>query len=871
MKDCFHDKTIEQTYNILKTQKDGLTSQEAAKRLEGDGKNVLPEGKKRSAALKFLLQFKDVMIIILMVAAVISFVLGEWIDGGIILAIVIINAVLSFVQEFKAEKAMESLKNLTKPFCKVIRNGEIAKIKSEDVVVGDIVVLESGDIVPADLRLVEQSMLKCDESSLTGESVPVLKNHLAKLAQSAALGDRSNMAFAGCTVTYGRAMGIVVATGKNTEIGKIASALQTSKQEPTPLQKSLKVLGRILTVVVVIVAVITFVCELFLSNTLSIKDAFFTSIALAVAAIPESLPMVVTVIMALGVSKLANKKAIVKKLHAIETLGCCDVICSDKTGTLTQNVMTVKSVWCGGSLCSDLDCDKKNPAFEKLALVMALCNDSLKQGTKFVGDPTETALANFAFSSGFDKAVLEKKYPRTIDIPFDSVRKMMSTQNGNHMLLKGGVDEVLSVCTNYYDGENVVVLTDEIRQKILMANKSMTERAERVLAGAFKMASGGEYCEQDMTFVGLVGMIDPPRPDVAAAVEKCKNAGMRPVMITGDHKQTAFAIAKQIGIATKPSQVLTGAEIDKLSPEQLKEKLKHVCVFARVSPQNKVQIVRAFKSMGKVVAMTGDGVNDAPSLKEANIGVGMGITGTDVTKEVANMIVADDSFSTIVLAVEEGRKIYQNIQKTINFLFASNLCEVLVILIGVLFFSDYVMLTAIQILFTNVISDSLPALALGVEPAEKDIMNQPPRSSKNNIFSGGMWQNLIFQSIAETILVLSSFLIGLFAFKNSQVATTMTFLTLNFIQLFFVLTIRCQKSIFLSNPLKNKVLLICIAALIGVLLIVALTPLSALLGLVGLNIWQWLIVLGLSILIIPLNELYKLARSLFRFSKKSNR
>lgn len=850
------------------TSKNGLTGQEAKNRLEKDGYNQPKEVKKKSSFLKFLSQFKDIMIIILIVAAIISIAVAikekqtsELVDGIIILGIVLVNAIIGFLQENKAENALEKLKSLTKPDAKVLRDGELIKIPSSHLVKGDIVILEAGDIVPADLRLLESANLSCDESSLTGESNSVSKVAEYKCPSSAALADRKNMLYSGNVITNGRAVGVVVATGSDTEIGKIANLLALTEKEITPIQKNIAVVGKIITIIILCIAIITFVCELVLRPEEPIIEAFLIAVALAVAAIPESMPAVITIIMSMGVTKLAKKKAIVKHLHAVETLGCCEIICSDKTGTLTQNLMTVKALYYDNQLTEAVN-NTTNSTFLQMLKCMTLCNDSVQNKSAFMGDPTETALCYFSQKCGFSKKQADEKFNRLDEISFDSKRKLMSTLNktddGEIVFTKGAVDNILNICTNILIDGKILPLTDEHITQISMANNQMADKALRVLGFAYKRNDGAkENWENGLTFLGMVGMIDPPRREVKNAVMKCNKAGMRAVMITGDHKNTAFAIAKEIGIANSINEVMLGVELDKLSDEEFIERLKTTSVFARVSPENKVRIVQTFKKLGKVVAMTGDGVNDAPSLKAASIGVGMGITGTDVTKEVADIIVTDDNFATIVLAVEEGRKIYKNIQKTIKFLFSANLAEVLAIFIATLAFPQFIFLLPVQILFVNLITDSLPAIAMGFEPAEKDLMNETPRSSKKTLFSDGVGISIVANGIFQAIIVLASYLIGLKIFSDDKIASTMAFFTLNFVQLFYIFSIRIEGYLFANNPFKNiwQVGSFCLGVLF--LIIIAFTPLHNVISLESLNYSAWLIILGLSLLIMPLSELLK--------------
>lgn len=853
----------------LKTSKNGLSNDEAKIRLEKEGLNQPKEVKKKNAFLKFLAQFKDIMIIILIVAAVISIAVAikenqtsELVDGFIILGIVLINAIIGFLQENKAENALEKLKSLTKPEAKVLRDGELVKISSSFLVKGDVVILEAGDIVPADLRILESANLNCDESSLTGESNPVSKSAEYKCSSSAALADRKNMLYSGNIITNGRAVAVVVATGADTEIGKIANMLATTEKEVTPLQKNIATVGKIITIIVLCVAVITFVCEIVLRPEEPIIEAFLIAVALAVAAIPESLPAVITIIMSMGVTKLAKKKAIVKHLHAVETLGCCEVICSDKTGTLTQNLMTVQALYYDNKLTEAVN-DATSTTFLQMLKCMTLCNDSIQNKATFMGDPTETALCYFSQKCGFSKKEAEKKFERLDEISFDSNRKLMSTLNrtddGEFVFTKGAVDNILRICDKIQINDKIFPLTDEIISQISIANNQMADKALRVLGFAYKKNSGEKQVwEEGLIFLGMVGMIDPPRQEVKNAVIKCNKAEMRAVMITGDHKNTAFAIAKEIGIAKSIDEVMLGVELDKLSDEEFIERLKTTSVFARVSPENKVRIVQAFKKLGKVVAMTGDGVNDAPSLKTASIGVGMGITGTDVTKEVADIIVTDDNFATIVLAVEEGRKIYKNIQKTIKFLFSANLAEVLSIFIATLAFPQFIFLLPVQILFVNLITDSLPAIAMGFEPAEKDLMNEKPRDSKKTLFSDGVGISIIINGFFQALLILTSYTLGLKIFNDDKIASTMAFFTLNFVQLFYIFSIRIEGFLFVNNPFKNIWQIGAFGMGVLFLMLIAFTPLRSIISLVSLNYSCWLIILGLSLLILPLSEFLKL-------------
>ncbi|MDD3862517.1 MAG: cation-translocating P-type ATPase [Clostridia bacterium] len=854
----------------FETSRKGIDELEAASRLKSYGKNKLDNQKKRSKLVMLLAQFTDIMIIILLLAAGVSIVFSiieksgsELTDGLIILGIVLINAWIGFAQENKAEQAMEALKTMTQPETKIIRNGELKRIPSADIVPGDIIVLEAGDIISADCRLVESIMLRCDEASLTGESIPVSKDAKMILNQNTILAERKNMVYSGTVVSTGKGLAVVTATGKNTEIGKIAKMLETTKKDETPLQKGIQQIGKIITIIILVICAITFVIEI-IASPQSPMDAFLTSVAIAVAAIPESLPAVITIIMSLGVARLAKRKAIIKRLHAVETLGSCDVICSDKTGTLTQNIMTIQALYYNDEL--DLKA-KKNIAIDEFVLLnkaMCLCNDSMKNKGKFVGDPTETALSDYAFKCGLDKTTLDTQYERIGEIPFDSIRKLMTTvhiyDKNYFVYTKGAVDEVLKKCSYVQINGKQVKMTDAIKRKIAIANKSMGDGALRVLGFAYKQIPSFETdipLESELIFIGLAGMIDPPRKEAKYAVSKCKVAGIRTIMITGDHKHTAVAVAKEIGIIEDENEVMTGAEIDKLNDADFQKVVKTVSVFARVSPENKVRIVEALKQCGKIVAMTGDGVNDAPSIKKANIGVGMGITGTDVTKEVADLIVTDDNFATIVVAVEEGRKIYTNIQKTVQFLFSANLGEITSIFLATLLFPQTIFLLPVQILFVNLISDSFPAIALGLEPAEKDIMKAKPRSSKTNLFSNGVGKMIVIMGLCQSAVVLACFLIGRFNFGSDEIAMSMAFYSLNIVQLFYFMSVRTKDSAFKNHLFKNKWAVAAILSSFGIIMLIALTPLHTFLRLVSLDLIHWIIIFTLSISIFFVSEVVK--------------
>lgn len=871
-------KPLDEVYKTFSTTEKGLSQQEVNERLKRDGKNELSSGKKKSLLVKFLLQFKDVMILVLIAAAIISAGIAifnhtpsELIDSALIMVIVIANAIVGLVQENKAEAAIEALQNMNKPFCKVIRNGKIEKVRSEEIVVGDIVVLEAGDIVPADLRLTFSASLKIEEAALTGESVPSEKDATSIVDENAALGDRTNMAYSGGTVAYGRGQGVVVATGMNTEVGKIAKMLSGASDNTTPLQKQIDKTAKLLSIVVLAIAVVIFICSLLKSTVIDsnvIIHSFMTAVAIAVAAIPEGLPAVVTIVLALGVQKMSKRKALIRNLPSVETLGCCEVICSDKTGTLTLNRMTVKKVYTlSGQTVNAEDYTPDNDR-ELLTIAMTLCNDTAENDGVLTGDPTETALVDFAKTVGFSFSELKNTWARIDEIPFDSVRKTMTTvnKNGDKVVayVKGATDIMIDMCAYIYDNGNVRKITDTDVENIKKANDDMAKNALRVLGVAVKHddLTNKDTLETDLIFVGLVGMIDPPRPEVKKAVATCIKAGMRPIMITGDHLVTASAIAKEIGILRDGDKVMLGAEIDKIPDDEFVKIIQEYSVFARVSPENKVRIVKAYKSLNKVVAMTGDGVNDAPSIKEADIGIGMGITGTDVSKGASDMILADDNFATIINAVEEGRKIFANIKKAIQFLLSANIAEVLCLFIATMFLlsSGQEFLTPVMILWVNLVTDSFPALSLGVEEAESDVMNYPPRKAGGNLFAGKTGLNILIQGLMQTVLVLTSYCIGNYLIGTHEQAMTMAFITLCFIQLMHSYNLRSDhQSLFNKKIFSNKWLNL--SFLLGVVLVLVVTlipPIASLFSCVPLSITEWAIALGCAIMIIPFVEVQKL-------------
>ncbi len=880
----------------LSSSQNGLSTAEAASRLEKNGKNKLVEGKKESMLHRFFKQLAEPMTIILLVAAAVSAFMEvyEGISSGhfafptdvvIILAVVLINAILGVIQESKAEKAIEALQEIAAATSKVIRDGHQITVRSEDLVVGDIIVLEAGDAVPADARIIECASMKIEEAALTGESVPVDKKEEVLVANAngdVSLGDRKNMVFMGSTVVYGRGKAVVTATGMDTEMGKIADALAQAEEGKTPLQIKLSQLSKILTVLVIGICILVFGINIVREipsiqagtfDFTSILDFFMIAISLAVAAIPEGLATVVTIVLSIGVTNMSKRNAIIRKMTAVETLGCTQIICSDKTGTLTQNKMTVVDHFCsdesllanGMSLCSDAEYDvNENGA---------------------IGEPTECALVNYAYSLGLDKNEQKNLLVRIGEVPFDSGRKMMSTvhKDGNGALIqftKGAPDEVLKRCTKALVGGEIVEMTDAIRADILAANKAMADKALRVLSLAKKDLDAApavyesDAVECDLCFIGLVGMIDPVRPEVKPAIDECRAAGIRPIMITGDHKDTAVAIAMQLGIITDATQAITGAELDNISDEDFEVLVEKYSVYARVQPEHKTRIVNAWRKKGKVTAMTGDGVNDAPSIKNADIGVGMGITGTDVTKNVADMILTDDNFATIVSAVGEGRRIYDNIRKAIQFLLASNLSEVLTIFFATFLLPVGVSIFApVHLLFINLITDSLPALALGMEKPESDIMKRQPRNSKEGVFAGGMGFAIFYQGLLVTIITLVSYFIGANVlagmhhaeaiaageYSAAMLGTSMAFLTLSMAEIFHAFNMRSLTgSIFTMNK-QNAWLWG--AGLVSFLLTTAVVEIDFFanaFSLAHLDLTEYGIAMALAILVIPVVELVKL-------------
>lgn len=810
----FYLKTSDEVLQEVNSNENGLTSSEATKRLESNGKNKLAEPPKDSLIKKFVKALVDPMIIMLLIAAFISagttvysnMVTGaneSYADLFIILFVVILNTILSVVQESKAENAIAALMEMTKATSKVIRDGQIQVVKSEDLVVGDVIVLEAGDAIPADCRILESHSMKVEEAAITGESVPVNKiTEILMLSESSKevpLGDRTNMLYSGSTIVYGRGKAVIVATGMDTEMGKIADALAQTENQETPLQKKMSELSRTLTKLVLGISAFVFIFTLIRNGSFAgdvVLDTFLVAIALAVAAIPEGLPAVITIILSIGVTSMSKRQALVRKLTAVETLGCTQVICSDKTGTLTQNKMTVVDTF--GN-------DKK-----LLAKAMALCSDAeIKPDEKEAsGEPTEVALVNFAFAEDLPKYELSKTNPRIGEAPFDSNRKMMSTvheDNGKYIgYTKGACEIILSHCTSILKDGNIVPLTDEIRNEINSKSKEFADRALRVLGAAYREFSekptdfSAENLENNLIFIGFVGMIDPCRPEVYEAIKQCRTAGIRPVMITGDHKDTAVAIGKDLGIISDSSEAMTGAELEDVSDEELINVVNRCSVFARVQPEHKTRIVKAFRAQGIVTAMTGDGVNDAPSIKSADIGISMGITGTDVTKGASDMVLADDNFATIVNAVEEGRKIYDNVRKVLQFQLSTNMAEVLAIFTSSLL--GVTMLTPAHLLWINMVTDSTPGLALGMEKAEGDLMKRKPRNSNESLFANGTGVDIALRGLFMAFLIVASYFIGEFIETGgidlnitSLDGMSMAFLTANFVQVFHAICMRSQR------------------------------------------------------------------------------
>ncbi len=902
---------IKNEFNVNEEQ--GLSEEQVIKNRQTYGTNELAAKKKKSLFVKFLEQFKDFMIIVLIIAAVISGIVG-WYEGEgitdsiIILIVVIVNAIIGVAQESKAEKSLEALQKLSSHVAKVLRNGSVTVVPSKELVPGDIVILDTGDYVPADLRIIEAINLKAQEASLTGESVPVDKNTETILDEKVDLGDRTNMLFSSSLITYGRGKGIVVETGMNTEVGKIAGMINEVKDTATPLQQKLNKLGKTLGIAAIAICIVIFLIGLLYGK--DPMDMFMTAVSLAVAAIPEGLAAVSTIVLAIGVQRMVKKHAIVKKLPAVETLGSTTVICSDKTGTLTQNKMTVKKVFFNNELVNldEINTNEINPELEKLVHISIFCNDTkVAKDKTLTGDPTETALVDMSFNLDFEPSILEE-FPRVKELPFDSERKLMTTVHkiGDKYAVytKGGVDELLAKCNRYVINGEIKQNLLEYRKEIEKQNGDMAKDALRVLAMAYKELDHEptdeemHTIESDLIYVGMVGMIDPPREEVKEAVEKCKTAGIKTVMITGDHKITAIAIAKALGILENEDEAITGAELEEMSDEELIKNIRKYSVYARVSPEHKVRIVKAWQANGEIVAMTGDGVNDAPALKTADIGCAMGIVGTDVSKEAADVILTDDNFATIVSSVEEGRRIYDNILKAIQFLLSSNVGEIIVLFVAILItpllskwfnITDVnliVPLLPIHILWINLVTDSLPALALAVDPAEKDVMNRKPIKPKQGVFTKGMTWRVVYQGVMIGLLTLVAFVIGLATPADQlpvvemegangvvrtlseeevrvEIGQTMAFTVLALSELVHVFNVRNnKKSIFKTGILSNKKLILaCLGSallMIIILVVPALRHIFSIPVLPVMNIIEIVILVFMPLIIVELFKLFKI-------------
>ena len=874
------------------SRKNGLKSSEADERLKKFGKNKLIEQKKRSTILRFLDQIKDPMILVLLAAALLSFATAIYqkespADVFIILFVVILNSVLGVIQENKAEEAIDALKKMTAATSKVKRDGKIINIKSEDLVRGDIIILEAGDAVPADGRIIECASLKIEESALTGESVPVTKEEemleIPDGEKGISLGDRKNMIYMGSTVVYGRGKAVITGTGMDTEMGKIADAISQAKEELTPLQKKLAQLSKILTIAIGAICVLVFLLGIIEAKSVNIDvmiDTFMLAISLAVAAIPEGLVAVVTIVLSIGVTKMSKRNAVIRKITAVETLGCAQVICSDKTGTLTQNKMTVT--------------DYSSPYEKLLATGMALASDAEEVNAgdeaQIIGEPAEAALVKYASEKGIKKAEVIKDYPRIGEAPFDSGRKMMSTVHHNKLNMdisegdefisnlisksnyvqftKGAPDVVLKNCTHILENGKIVNLDEEKKKKVNDVNLEMASKALRVLSLAIRLyddkpnSFDSKDLEKDMVFVGLTGMIDPVRPEAKEAVHECRQAGIRPIMITGDQLDTAVAIAKELEIIESEDEAILGARLDDMTDEELTANIGTYSVYARVQPEHKVRIVKAWQANKMITAMTGDGVNDAPAIKTADIGVGMGITGTDVTKNVADMILADDNFATIVSAVEEGRRVYANIRKAIQFLLASNISEILAILIATLL--SFTILEPAHILWINLITDSLPALALGLEIGEKDAMRRKPRRSNEGVFSGGLGTDTLYQGVLITILILTAYFLGhymetgVFEVTESKHGITMAFLTMSMCEIFHSFNMRSRVNSIFTIKNQNKWLWLSAGvALLLTTVVISVEPIANLFEFTEISIREYSAAMVLAFMIIPLVEIAK--------------
>ena len=888
-KALFYTQSKEEVLKELDSSIEGLSTAQAQERLATYGHNELDEGEKRSLLSKFIDQFKDLMIIILLIAAALS-VITEGMDGltdaMIILAVVVLNAAFGVYQEGQAEAAIEALKNMSSPLARVRRDGHVIEIDSKELVPGDIVLLEAGDVVPADMRLFEAASLKIEEAALTGESVPVEKDVTGLVEADAGIGDRVNMAYQNSNVTYGRGIGVVTNTGMYTEVGKIADMLANADETETPLKQSLEQLSKALTYLIIVIAVITFLVGVFVRGEHPL-EGLMVAVALAVAAIPEGLPAIVTIVLSLGTTTLAKRNSIVRKLPAVETLGSTEIIASDKTGTLTMNQMTVEKVYTNGQLQSSAS---EIAADNNTLRIMNFANDTkVDPSGKLIGDPTETALVQFGLDHNFDIREVLKDEPRVAELPFDSDRKLMSTihkeSDGSYFIaVKGAPDQLLKRVTRIEVNGEIRPITEEDKNAILATNKDLAKQALRVLMMAYKTSKEiptleSEIVESDLIFSGLVGMIDPERPEAAEAVRVAKEAGIRPIMITGDHQDTAEAIAKRLGIIDPndtEDHVFTGAELNELTDEEFQKVFKQYSVYARVSPEHKVRIVKAWQNEGKVVAMTGDGVNDAPSLKTADIGIGMGITGTEVSKGASDMVLADDNFATIIVAVEEGRKVFSNIQKTIQYLLSANTAEVLTIFLSTLFGWD--VLQPVHLLWINLVTDTFPAIALGVEPAEPGVMNHKPRGRKASFFSGGVFSSIIYQGVLQAAIVMSVYGLAIaypvHVGDNHAIhadALTMAFATLGLIQLFHAYNVKSvYQSILTVGPFKSKTfnwsILVSFILLMATIVV---EPLEGIFHVTKLDLSQWAIVMAGSFSMIIIVEIVKFVQRKLGFDKNA--
>ena len=877
----YYSETVENVMKEVNSCEDGLKEEQAGERLLKNGKNKLSEGKKDSIIKKFFMQMTDPMILVLLAAALVSGILAvyeneSFTDVIIILFVVIVNAILGVYQESKAEKAIEALQKMAAATSKVIRNGKIEIIHSEDIVVGDVVVLEAGDAVPADGRIIECASMKIEEAALTGESVPVDKLieliELKENEKEVPLGDRKNMVYMGSTVVYGRGKFVVTNTGMDTEMGKIAGVLADAKEGETPLQKKLNELSKILTWLVLGICVVIFGVQLLRAGNLGsqvVISSFMIAVSLAVAAIPEGLAAVVTVVLSIGVTNMSKRSAIIRKLTAVETLGCAQIICSDKTGTLTQNKMTVVEYFG----------DK-----ELLKTAMALCSDAkIDENGDTIGEPTEAALVNWAAKENMDKNEKELKMPRVMEAPFDSKRKMMSTihknEDGIIQFTKGAPDEVLKRCTHILKNGEVLKITDEDIENIVKENKNMADKALRVLCGAYKnwdelpKDADLEILENDLIFIGLTGMIDPVRPEVKDAIEECADAGIRPIMITGDHIDTAIAIAKELGILTDGQKAITGSMLNEMDDEQFQKEFMNIRVYARVQPEHKTRIVNAWRNAGYITAMTGDGVNDAPSIKSADIGVGMGITGTDVTKNVADMVLADDNFATIVGAVEEGRRIYDNIRKAIQFLLGSNMSEVISIFVATIL--GFTILEPVHLLWINLVTDCFPALALGMEKAENGIMRRKPRGANEGVFSNGLGVDVVYQGVLLSLLTIMSYFIGhyiesgVWEIANSKDGITMAFLTLSMAEIVHSFNMRSQRGSLFKIKGQNKFLTLSgLAAFLLTTVVCEVPFLANAFGFSAVSLTEYVIAIALAFAMLPLVEFVKLVQRKLKNNKR---